>query len=103
MDASLHALFDSVGVIQPVVFWPGEDAGADAMSKVIRMKPWLHTVRSLPPSRFLRLLTQAGCLVGNSSAGIRECSYLGVPVVNIGTRQQGRERGPNVVDVPYDP
>ena len=91
-----------------IVFWPGEDAGADAMSKAIRVwiaehpsETW-HTVRNLPPARFVRLLTQAGCLVGNSSAGIRECSYLGVPVVNIGTRQQGRARALNVVDVPYD-
>lgn len=86
-----------------IVFWPGEDAGQEAMAKQIRLRQdhW-HTVRSLPPSRFLRLLTQAQVLVGNSSAGIRECSYLGVPVVNIGSRQQGRERGPNVVDVPAD-
>ena len=42
------------------------------------------------------------CLVGNSSVGIRECSYLGVPSVNIGTRQQGRERGRNVIDVGHD-
>lgn len=83
-----------------VVFWPGEDAGADAASKVIRTyQEDMHTVRNLPPRRFLRLLTQAACLVGNSSAGIRECSYLGVPVVNVGTRQSGRECGPNVVDV----
>jgi UDP-N-acetylglucosamine 2-epimerase len=41
-------------------------------------------------------------LVGNSSSGIREASYFGTPVVNIGQRQQGRERGPNVVDVGYD-
>jgi len=51
---------------------------------------------------FLRLLCQSRCLVGNSSAGIREGSFLGVPVVNIGSRQAGRERGPNVRDVPYD-
>ena len=37
--------------------------------------------------------------MGNSSAGIRECSYLGLPVVNIGSRQNGRERGDNVIDV----
>ena len=61
----------------------------------------MHTVRNLPPTRFLRLLTQTRCLIGNSSAGIREASYLGVPVVNIGTRQQGRERAANVIDVPY--
>ena len=90
-------------VPQVVVFWPGQDAGADAMSKAIReAQGAVHTVRSLPPARFLRLLTQARVLIGNSSAGIRECSYLGVPVVNIGTRQHGRERGPNVIDVPHE-
>ena len=47
------------------------------------------------------MLLGAKVLVGNSSVGIRECSYLGVPVVNIGTRQQGRERGPNVLDVAW--
>lgn len=91
-----------------IVFWPGEDAGQEAVAKAIRIwkdqRPDLsiHTVRSLPPARFLRLLMQCACLVGNSSAGIREGSYLGVPVVNIGTRQTGRERGPNVIDSPHD-
>jgi len=51
---------------------------------------------------FLRLLLNADCLIGNSSAGIRECAYLGVPVVNIGTRQHKRERGNNVKEVDYD-
>ena len=41
-------------------------------------------------------------MVGNSSAAIREGSFLGVPAVNIGTRQGGRERGKNVIDVDYD-
>ncbi len=88
---------------QVLCFWPGQDAGADAMSKALR--GWgetVHTVRSLPPQRFLKLLTQAQCLLGNSSAGIREASYLGVPVVNIGPRQCGRERAKNVIDVGYD-
>jgi UDP-N-acetylglucosamine 2-epimerase len=58
-------------------------------------------VRNLPPNRFLRLLTQARVLVGNSSAGIRECAYLGVPVVNIGSRQHGRQRASNVLDVDH--
>lgn len=88
-----------------VVFWPGNEAGTDGASKAIRV--WrdrfpMRTVRNLPPERFLRLLTQASCLVGNSSVGIRECSALGVPVVNIGDRQQGRERAENVRDVGYD-
>lgn len=91
---------------QLLVMWPGEDAGADAMSKAIRTHPAFedfHTVRSLPPSRFLKLMTQASVVIGNSSAGIREASWLGVPVVNVGTRQHGRERAGNVVDVSYDP
>lgn len=86
-----------------LVFWPGEDAGAGAMSKMIRQAPVdVHTVRNLPPHRFLRLLTQTACLIGNSSAGIREASYLGVPVVNVGRRQQGRERAANVRDIDYN-
>ena len=41
------------------------------------------------------------CLVGNSSSGIREGAYIGTPVVNIGSRQNGRERGKNVIQVNY--
>jgi UDP-N-acetylglucosamine 2-epimerase len=101
MQTTLDALTDRPEHL--VVFWPGQDAGADAMSKVLRgYQARVHTVRSLPPKRFLKLLTQCETLVGNSSAGIREASYLGVPVVNIGSRQFGRERGPNVIDVPHE-
>ena len=48
------------------------------------------------------LLNNASCIVGNSSSGIRESAYLGVPSVNIGNRQSGRQRADNVVDVPHD-
>ena len=86
---------------QAIVFWPGNEAGTDGASKAIRLaaRTWpIRTVRNLPPERFIRLLTHAACLVGSSSAGIRECSALGVPAVNIGTRQAGRERAQNVID-----
>lgn len=84
-----------------VALWPGNEAGMDGASKAIREhQGWLHTVRNVPPRRFLKLLTQASILVGNSSVGIRECSFLGVPVINIGSRQRHRERAANVVDVP---
>lgn len=62
----------------------------------------MRFLKYLPAEQFIGLLKGAACLVGNSSTGLKECSYLGVPVVNIGTRQQGRLRGPNVMDVPYD-
>ena len=51
---------------------------------------------------FLKLLNNSKCLIGNSSVGIRECAYLGVPVVNIGSRQNKRDRGFNVIDVNYN-
>ena len=62
----------------------------------------IHFFKNMSPTDFLRLLYNSRCLVGNSSVGIRECSFLGVPAVNIGSRQDGRERGPNVIDVGYD-
>lgn len=89
-------------------FWSNVDAGADGTSNGIRsfresVKPEnIHFFKNMSPTDFLRLLYNSKCLVGNSSVGIRECSFLGVPVVNIGTRQNGRERGANVVDVDYN-
>lgn len=89
-------------------FWPNVDAGSDGTSNAIRsfrerVQPGnLHFFKNFAPDDFLRLLANAAVLVGNSSAGIRECSYLGVPTVNIGSRQSGRERGRNVIDVDHD-
>lgn len=88
-------------------FWSNVDAGADGTSNGIRsfretVKPKnMHFFKNMSPTDFLRLLYNSKCLIGNSSVGIRECSFLGVPVVNIGTRQAGRERGHNVIDVDY--
>jgi UDP-N-acetylglucosamine 2-epimerase/N-acetylmannosamine kinase len=58
--------------------------------------------KNMEPEDFLKLLINSQCLIGNSSVGIRECAYLGVPVVNIGTRQHRRLRGDNVIDIDYD-
>jgi len=89
-------------------FWPNVDAGADGISKGIRayreknMVSNIHFFKNMSPEDFLELLYNSKCLVGNSSVGIRECSFLGVPVVNIGSRQEGRDRGDNVIDVDYN-
>jgi UDP-N-acetylglucosamine 2-epimerase len=89
-------------------FWPNVDAGSDGTSNGIRAfreqeRPAnIHFFKNMAPTDFLRLLYNSRCLVGNSSVGIRECSFLGVPVVNIGSRQAGRERGRNVLDVGYN-
>lgn len=89
-------------------FWPNVDAGSDGTSKGIRVfreneNPTnIHFFRNMESEDFLRLVYNSRCLVGNSSVGIRETSFLGVPTVNIGTREAGRERGKNVIDVDYD-
>lgn len=89
-------------------FWPNIDAGADGTSSGIRSFrerydfKHVHFFKNMEPEDFLRLLIGADCLIGNSSVGIRECAYLGVPVVNIGSRQNGRDRGENVIDVGYN-
>jgi UDP-hydrolysing UDP-N-acetyl-D-glucosamine 2-epimerase len=89
-------------------FWPNPDAGSDGTSKGIRVfrereqPQQFHLFRNMFPEDFLRLLVRSTAIVGNSSVAIRECSYLGVPAVNIGSRQQGRERGRNVIDVDHD-
>jgi len=89
-------------------FWPNVDAGADGTSKGIRVFrehhniDHIHFFKNMEGRDFLKLLYNSKTLIGNSSVGIRECSYMGVPVVNIGTRQNGRDRGSNVIDVDYN-
>ncbi len=89
-------------------FWPNVDAGSDKISKSIRNHREnkdlenVYFLKNISPEDFIKLMVNAKCLVGNSSAGIRECSYIGTPVVNIGNRQSGREKGLNVIDSEYD-
>ncbi len=88
-------------------FWPNVDAGSDGTSKGIRAfrennpTNHIHFVKNLPPESFIQLLNRSQCIVGNSSVGIRESTYIGAPSVNIGSRQNGRDRGENVMDVAY--
>ncbi|KAB8151851.1 UDP-N-acetylglucosamine 2-epimerase (hydrolyzing) [Kordia sp. TARA_039_SRF] len=89
-------------------FWPNVDAGSDGTSNGIRYyrenfdPENIRFFKNMEPNDFLHLLKNSDCLVGNSSVGIRECSFIGVPTVNIGTRQNRRKRGKNVVDVAYN-
>jgi UDP-hydrolysing UDP-N-acetyl-D-glucosamine 2-epimerase len=91
-----------------VWIWPNMDAGSDGISKGIRMfrenhnPDFVHFFKSLPIEYYAPLIKNAACILGNSSSGIREAAFLGVPSVNIGTRQAGRERGRNVIDVGYN-
>lgn len=94
--------------MQTVWLWPNVDAGSDDISKGLRVyreknKPEkIHFYRNFAVEDYNRLIKNCACLIGNSSSSIREGAFLGVPAVNIGTRQHGRERGPNVIDAPHD-
>lgn len=89
-------------------FWPNLDAGSDGVSQTLRAwrdqgrLPQVRFIQNVPPEGFIRLLQRCHCIIGNSSVAIRECAWLGVPAVNIGSRQSGRDRGANVQDVNYD-
>lgn len=103
-----ETLYAAMGSALPTLwFWPNVDAGSDGTSKGIRafrefVRPQnIHFFKNMRPEDFLKLLLNSKVIVGNSSVAIRECAYLGVPAVNIGTRQEGRERGRNVIDVGY--
>jgi UDP-N-acetyl-D-glucosamine 2-epimerase, UDP-hydrolysing len=105
IDETLYAIKD---LHLPILwFWPNVDAGADGTSSGIRafrekyQSTNMHFFKNMEGEDFLRLLINSKCLVGNSSVGIRECSFLGIPVVNIGSRQNRRDRGNNTVDVDY--
>ena len=94
--------------MQAAWLWPNVDAGSDDISKGLRMfrehhnPDFLHFYRNFSPEDYARLIYNCACLVGNSSSGLREGAFMGVPCVNIGTRQQGRERADNVTDADYD-
>lgn len=89
-------------------FWPNVDNGSDSISKIIRsyreeneLKK-VHFFKNMEGLDFLNLLSFSKGLIGNSSVGIRECSFLGIPVINIGSRQNKRDRSQNVIDVDHD-
>lgn len=86
-------------------FWPNPDHGTNSISKEIRKSREsgnLQNVKfiiNLPPENFVKLILKCSLLVGNSSFGIREASYIGLPVINLGNRQAGRQRAENVLDI----
>jgi UDP-hydrolysing UDP-N-acetyl-D-glucosamine 2-epimerase len=91
-----------------IMLWPNADAGSEDTARGMRKfrekhRPdYIRFYKNFPIETWVRLMLASACVVGNSSAPIREGAYIGVPAVNIGTRQRGRDRGANVVDVGYD-
>jgi len=112
-ESSLYQINQTINAvkdlnIQVVWLWPNVDAGSDNLSGGLRTFRESKKVKKIKffknfePEDYLRLINNCSCIVGNSSSAIREASYLGTPAVNIGTRQNFREHGKNVVTVPYN-
>jgi UDP-N-acetylglucosamine 2-epimerase (non-hydrolysing)/GDP/UDP-N,N'-diacetylbacillosamine 2-epimerase (hydrolysing) len=103
-DAFFAALAQMPGQI--LFVYPNSDAGGlgliDRARSLAATRPNTHVFINLDPITYWSLLRYAGVLVGNSSSGIMEAASFALPVVNVGLRQQGRERARNVIDVPAD-
>jgi len=93
-----------------IMLWPNIDAGSDDISSGIRTfrelnrdcDNWLAVFKNLQIKTYIHLMKNTSCLIGNSSSGIREGATIGTPVINIGTRQNKREMGKNVINVNYN-
>ena len=89
---------------QTIAILPNSDAGNEQIINQLRIFSkkcnFLKVFPNLPRNDYLGFLRHCSALIGNSSSGIIEGSYLHTPVVNIGIRQLGREKDVNVIDVP---
>jgi len=96
---SLHELH-----MPTIMLWPNADAGSEDISRGMRKfreryRPeYIRFYKNFPIETYVRLMLSCACAVGNSAAPLREGAFIGVPTVNIGTRQQGRDRADNVMD-----
>lgn len=104
--AETLAAIDDVG-LPAVVLWPNADAGSEDIARGMRKfrehsdDRAMHFFKNLPTSDYIQLMDRTACLVGNSSSAIREGAFIGTPAVNLGDRQVGRQRGPNVIDAAH--
>lgn len=90
---------------QTILVYPNADAGGREIIKLIKKYgklPFVKTFKSIPRRDYLSLMNVANVLIGNSSSGIIEAPSFKLPAINIGTRQEGRERASNIIDVDYN-
>ncbi len=90
--------------VKCLILWPNADSGSDEISKKIRIYRErgklknFRLIKNLPPEVYINILYNSKCIVGNSSSAIRDGSFLGVPAVNVGSRQNKRLQGKNVIN-----
>ncbi len=91
-----------------VMMWPNADAGSEDIARGMRKfrehqeHDYIRFYKNLPMEVFMPLMAHCACMVGNSSAAIREGAFLGVPAVNVGSRQGGRDHAENVIMAEYE-
>jgi UDP-hydrolysing UDP-N-acetyl-D-glucosamine 2-epimerase len=106
-DRQMRATLNAVAELgyQTLIVYPNADAGGRQMIAVIKefsQMPLMQAHKNLPRDDFVGLLKLASVLIGNSSSGIIEAPSFHLPAVNIGSRQQGRERAVNIIDTGYE-
>ena len=107
-NAEADAFFDALGKWQEQLLfvYPNADAGSHALIErthaLAATRSNTHIFVNLPAVTYWSLLGQVDAMVGNSSSGIMEAASFALPVVNVGMRQQGRERAANILDVPAE-
>ncbi len=87
-----------------IVIYPNNDSGSDFILSQIRKLESNNRFKVFPSVRFesfLSMMEDADFIVGNSSAGIREAPFYGVPTVNVGTRQNGRTKNKDIIHTGY--
>ena len=103
MAQTLNAVEESIE--QAVIIYPNSDAGGDQIIAEIESRSFgeeIMTFRSLPRREYLGIMAAADVMIGNSSSGIIEAPSLATPVIDIGPRQQGRERANHTISVAHD-
>ena len=112
-DKSKEQILETLKVInnlkyQTIMIYPNADAGGRAMIETIKKykdenkMDFLKTFKNIEHDEFLSLMNIADVMIGNSSSGIFEALYFNLPVINIGSRQDGREQGDNVINTGYE-
>tara|TARA_B100001248_G_scaffold250487_1_gene224642 strand:- start:37420 stop:38595 length:1176 start_codon:yes stop_codon:yes gene_type:complete len=87
--------------LQIIAFYSNTDAGGkEIISEILKQKNF-RVIPNMDSKDFLSLMSHSSVMVGNSSAAIREAPSFGLPAVNIGSRQNGRLRAKNIIDVPH--
>ena len=102
------AVFTALAAVpgQLIFVYPNSDAGSYGLiarvQALIAARPQTHLFVNLDAVTYWSLLGQADAIIGNSSSGIMEAASFALPAVNIGMRQQGRERAANIIDTPAE-